>query len=401
MDFDRVIDRRGTRSLKWDDPKNAPGLPDIIPLWVADMDFPPPEAVLAAIEGRAGHPIFGYTRAGGDYAEAVAAWYAARHGIGLRPADLVLAPAVMPAIAAAIQAFTEKGEGVMIMPPVYKPFYDIVLDNGRVLVEAPLARDSGGAYSMDRRSMEEAAARASAEGLVLKAVLVSSPHNPVGRVWSEAELAGLRSFARERGLALICDEIHSDIILGDRPFRSLAAVEGDEAGKLVVLAGPNKTFNIAGLHLCHAIARDEGTRIAMRRAIAAWGFGSPNAFSLVAALAAYREGGPWLDELLAYLRGNLAYLAGFLRARLPEIGLSPLEGSYLAWLDLRSLLAARALGPSELALAARLEDEGRVRLSPGSGYGKEGSGYLRLNLACPRSILAEGLERFAATIRSA
>jgi cysteine-S-conjugate beta-lyase len=399
MDFDHVIDRRGSFSVKWDNPKNGGGLPDIIPLWVADMDFEPPPAVLESIRRRAGHPVFGYTRPLFEYNEAVAAWYSARQGLDIPPAEILMAPAVMPAIAAALQAFTEKGEGVMIMPPVYHPFYSIAEENGRVLVEAPLARAADGAWVPDFGCMESAAASAEGSGLKLGALLVSSPHNPVGRVWSEAELEGILDFARVRDLALLCDEIHSDIILGDSAFRSMAAVAGERARKVLVFSGPNKTFNIAGLHICQVIARDESTRRAMRRAISAWGFGAPNAFSLTAALAAYREGGPWLDELLAYLRGNYRFLLDFLAERLPEIGVSPIGGSYLAWLDLRALLERMGLGRDEAALAARLEDDARVRVSPGSDFGREGSGYARLNFACPRSILAEGLGRLERALR--
>ena len=392
MDFDRFIDRSGSYSLKWDNPGNAPGLPDIIPLWVADMDFAPPPAVAEAIRARAEHPVFGYTRASGDYGEAVAAWYRARQGLELPPADILMAPAVMPSLAAALRAFTDKGEGAMIMPPVYHPFYSTVEENDRVLVGAPLARRSDGEWEMDFEGMEAAADKAARSGVPLKAIVVSSPHNPVGRVWTDVELESLLAFARRRGAALVCDEIHSDIILGDKPFRSMARFEGEEARNLVVLSGPNKTFNIAGLHISQVIARDEATRAAMKRALSAGGYGLPNAFSLTAALAAYREGASWLDELIAYLRGNHRFLLGFLSSRLPEIGVSSLEGSYLAWLELRSILASRGEG-DEAELCRGLEAKGRVRVSPGRDFGKEGSGFVRLNLATPRSILAEGLER--------
>jgi cysteine-S-conjugate beta-lyase len=398
MNFDRIIDRRGTFSLKWDNPNNGRGLKDIIPLWVADMDFAPPDAVLEAIRVRALHPIFGYTNAAFEYNEAVAAWYAARQGLDLPPEHILMGPAVMPAIAAILHAFTEKGEAVMILPPVYRPFFGMPEENGRVVVTAPLALSQDGAWTMDFEAMGRAAEAAEASGRKLRAIIVSSPHNPVGRVWSEAELGSLLDFARGRGLVLVCDEIHSDIILGERKFFSMASVSGEGAKGLIVLSGPNKTFNLAGLHLCQAIARDDETRGRMKKAISAWGFDQPNIFSLAAAAAAYREGGPWLDELLAYLRGNYAFLLEFLSKRLPDVGVSELEGSYLAWLDLRSFLAKRGEGPSELILAKRLEEEGRVRLNPGSIFGKEGEGFMRLNLACPRSLLSEGLERFGRTI---
>jgi Bifunctional PLP-dependent enzyme with beta-cystathionase and maltose regulon repressor activities len=398
MDFDAVIDRRGTLSIKWDDPKNVPGLPDIIPLWVADMDFSPPPAVQAALKKRVEHPIFGYTKAPHEYLELVSAWYAARQGLDLCPDNIVMAPAVIPAISSAIHAFTQRGQGVMIMPPVYHPFESVVLENERVLVEAPLARDELGRYTMDFEGMEKAAKSASDRGIKLRAILISSPHNPVGRVWNVEELTSLLDFAEERDLVILCDELHSDLILGDKPFRSLAGLAGRCSQSVVVFSGPNKTFNIAGLHISQVIARCGEQRRAMQKAISAAGFGPPNTFSLAAAMAAYREGGPWLDELLAYLKGNHAFLLDFLASKLPEVRVSPLEGTYLAWLDFRPILARMGMGEDESPLAQKLEDKGRVRLSPGSGYGSGGTGFFRVNLACPRSTLAEGLERVARSV---
>lgn len=398
MDFDSVVDRSGTYSLKWDNPKNRPGRPDIIPLWVADMDFPPPEGVLEAIRARAAHPIYGYTRVPPEFAEAVARWYAARQGLELEPGEIFMAASVMSALAAALRCFTTEGGGVMIMPPVYHPFYSVVEENKRALVEAPLARDAELTWRMDFERMDEAAKAAERAGIPIQAILVSSPHNPVGRVWTRNELEELLDFTRSRGAVLLCDEIHSDIILGDRKFLSMAAVAGADESGILVFSGPNKTFNIAGLHICQVIARHEPTRASMKKAIAAHYLGEPNAFALAAALAAYRDGGPWLDALLAYLRGNKDYLEGFLTARLPGIRPGRLEGSYLAWLDARELLAGRGLGQDEGPLVVDLEERARVKLSPGSLFGKEGEGFLRLNLACPRSILAEGLERVARMI---
>ncbi len=396
MDFDRIIDRSGTHSLKWENPKNGPGLKQILPLWVADMDFAPPEAVLEAIRRRAQHPIFGYTKQAAEYFEAVSAWYARRQGIDIGVGEILMAAAVMPAIAAALHAFTERGDGVMIMPPVYHPFFSAVEENERRVVQAPLARLADG-WALDFEGMERAAGEASRSGTRLRAILFSSPHNPVGRVWTRSELERLADFAQARGLVLLCDEIHSDMILGPRPFTSLAALRGARAKGIVVFSGPNKTFNIAGLHICQVMARDEEERSRMRRAISAGGFGQPNVFSLAAALGAYREGEAWLEELLAYLRGNLGFLGAFLKERAPELSLSAVEGSYLAWLDARGLLTRQ--GRDEAALATELETEARVRLSPGSGFGAEGTGFLRLNFACPRSMLSEALERMAPSLR--
>jgi cysteine-S-conjugate beta-lyase len=396
MDFDRVVDRRGTLSVKWDNPGNGPGKSDIIPLWVADMDFPPPSAVVRAIARRAEHPIYGYTRTPDDYLEAVARWYASRLGAKVEPGELLTAPSVMPAIGAAVRAFSEPGETVIVMPPVYYPFFSIVRDNGRRVAEAPLTRAADGSWSFEGAALDAAADAAEAAGHRPAALLVSSPHNPVGRGWSELEAGAMLGFCERRGLTLLCDEIHADIIPGDRPFRSLAASEGP----IVVFGGPNKTFNIAGLHISHVVAPREKERRAMKGALAALGSDSLNAFSIVAALAAYSEGADWLDELLRYLRGNDAFLRAFMAERLAGASAPALEGTYLAWLDARPILERLGMA-DERGLARRLEEEGRVKVSAGGIFGRGGAGHFRINLACPRSVLAEGLERMARTVEAA
>jgi len=392
MDFDTLIDRAGTYSLKWDNPKNSPGLPDILPFWVADMDFPSPPEVLKAIAHRAEHPLFGYTKPDREYAELVARWYAERHGIELGPDSIVLAPGMMASIAAAIAAFTAKGEGIIVTPPVYQPFYSIIEDNDRVVIEAPLARRAGERWEMDFDRLEAAADKAAAAGIKARALLVSSPHNPVGRVWSEGELDALLEFAHRRKLVLICDEIHGDIVYPPSRFVSMARVVGSGAKGLVVLSGPNKTFNLAGLHLSQVVARDEAERKAMARALSAWGFSQPNAFSIAAAIAAYRSGAGWLDELLRYLSANRERLAAFVAERLPGATIAPTEGSYLAWIDASATISELGLR-DDAEFAALLETEGRIRLSAGSGFKTGGEGHLRFNFACPRSLLEEGLRR--------
>ncbi len=396
MDFDRVVDRRGSLSVKWDNPGNAPGKTDIIPLWVADMDFPPPPAVIEAIARRAAHPIYGYTRTPDDYLEAVARWYCSRLGAKVDPGEILTAPSVMIAIGAAIRAFSEPGEAVIVMPPVYYPFFGIVRDNGRFVAQAPLSRAADGSWALELAALDQAAEAAAKAGHRPAALLVSSPHNPVGRVWSAPEILAMVEFCERRGLTLLCDEIHADIILGGRPFRSLAASEGP----ILVFGSPNKSFNIAGLHISHVAAPRGKERLAMKGALAALGSDSLNAFSIVAARAAYMEGAEWLDELLSYLRGNDALLRTFIAERLAGASAAKLEGSYLAWLDARPLLERLGMA-DERALAERLEEEGRVKLSAGGLFGRGGEGHFRINLACPRSVLSEGLERAARTVEAA
>ncbi len=398
MNFDKIINRRGTWSLKWDNPKNARGTPDIIPLWVADMDFPPPAEVNDAVRRRARHPIYGYTSAPEGYVEALSAWYEKRHGVVVDRGSFLLSPAVMPSIGAAINAFSEEGDGVLIMPPVYAPFSHIVKAGRRVVVEAPLVRGADGRWAMDEGRMERAVSEARREGVRVRMVLISSPHNPVGRVWSAAELDMLLELASRHNLMIVSDEIHGDIVMPPGRFRSLAAVEGAAASHVVVLSGPNKTFNLAGLHISHAVTRDPGVRAIMARAFEAAGFSLPNVFSITAALAAYTRGGRWLDSLIGYLSANLAHLRERISREIPLMTVMPLEGTYLAWIDASRLIARMGLR-DDMALCAHLENEGRVRLSQGSWFGAGGEGYVRLNFACPRKLLDEGITRIRKTVR--
>jgi cystathionine beta-lyase len=396
MDFDTVIDRRGTGSLKWDNRKNAPGLPDIIPLWVADMDFAAPPEVLAALRRRAEHPVVGYTNPPADYFPRLAAWYGSRYGMALEATDFVLGPAVMPMVAITLRAFTAPGDGVLIMPPVYYPFFEIVRDNDRTLVEVPLLNPGLGRWEMDFAGIEAAIGRQAAAGQPVRAFLLSSPHNPGGRVWTRAELERLDDIAARHGVLVLSDEIHSDIVFAPAAFTSLAD-HGFTNPDRIVLAGPNKTFNIAGLHICHAIVRDPARRQRLARAVAAAGFSQPNAFAVTAAHAAYGACGPWVDGLKDYLLGNFDRLEAFLAARLPGARSFRPEATYLAWVDCRELLARLGL-KSEVELVRVLEEEGRVKVSHGSVFGAAGTGFVRINVACPRTQLDEGLERIAATV---
>lgn len=392
MSFDTIIDRKGTRSLKWENVRNEQGKPDVIPLWVADMDFAPPSPVLAALRSRTEHPIFGYTNTPLEYFEALSAWYKSRYGAVVGREAILLGPGLIPTLGISIRSLTAAGDGVLVMPPVYHPFFDIVRDNDRVIVEAPLEHTGGQNYRLDLEAAGRAIDEAAEGGLRTTAILFSSPHNPGGRVWSAEELASLLAFAEKRSLSIISDEIHGDLIMGKRKFTSLAAFPA-AAERTVVLSAPNKTFNLAGLHLSHLVVEDDRLRAQVKRGIAAAGYSQPNVLSLTAALAAYREGGAWVDELIAYLRGNIDYAVNFVNSRIPGAVATAPEGTYLVWADVSALAASLGLKDGELA--PRLEDQGRVKFTAGSVFGTGGSGFVRINVACPRAILSEGLERFA------
>lgn len=394
MNFDEIIDRRNTGALKWDDPYNEAGKEDVIPLWVADMDFAAPPEVQAAIRERAAHPVFGYTNPPADYLDIVAAWYRDRYRCDVAASDILIAPGVVPSLGIALRSLTSVGAGVLVLSPVYYPFYEVVRDNDREVVRASLRREADGRYRIDFGAVAEAVEAAEAKGRPVEALLFCSPHNPGGRVWSPEELAELLDFCGARRIAVICDEIHADIIVGDSPFSSLAGADPENGPAIACLGAPNKTFNLAGLHFSHFAVRDPSVRDSIARGIAAAGYSQPNIFSAVAARAAYLHGGPWLDALNAYLRANIDFALEFILRRIPGVQAIRPEGGYLVWLEASALI--RRLGlKDDLELTKRLAREGRVRLSYGSKFGPEGSGYLRLNVACPRALLAEGLERWA------
>jgi cysteine-S-conjugate beta-lyase len=381
-DFDRVRERGGTSSLKWDTGPRQAGRGGPLPLWVADMDFEGPPEVRAAVERRAAHGIFGYTVEPDSLFEAAAGWLSRRHGWRVQRDWMLCAPGVVPSIALAIQAFTAPGERVVIQPPVYHPFASCIRSAGRVVAENPLLLN-GTRYEMDLDGLERML-----DGKT-RLLILCSPHNPVGRVWGGEELSRLAGICARRGVVLVSDEIHLDIVMDGFRHRPTASVSAEAAGATVMLFGPTKTFNIAGLGGSFAVIADEALRarfLAARRTLSP---GLPNPLSLAGQEAAYRHGEGWLSAVLAYIRGNFEHLCAFTRARLPRVAVFPLEATYLAWLDMR------ALGVPDAELRRRLLEDAGVWLDEGVKFGSGGEGFQRLNLACPRAILTEALERLA------
>ncbi|MFP3959611.1 MAG: MalY/PatB family protein [Spirochaetaceae bacterium] len=418
-DFDTFIDRRGTASVKWDlTPPSAPSaesaavsapeessaaaaayppvdgpLPAerMIPLWVADMDFTCPPAVGRALRERIEHEIFGYSLEPEGYREAVAAFVRQRHALEVDPRDIVSAEGVMPLVRAAVDAFTMPGEGVVVQPPVYTPFYSVVREKSRRLLHNPLERDAGGRYRMNLVDLK----RQFRDGA--RMLLLCSPHNPVARVWERRELEQLAELATTYDVRIVSDEIHGDITMPGYAFTSFLHLEGASLAAAVetavVCRSPSKTFNLPGIAASQAICRDRDTRRRLKEALHAAGHSLINPLGAVAARAAYREGGPWLDELLAYLDGNRRYLAERLDAEAAFGGLAPTphEGTFVAWLDARGLLDRRGWNASELT--GRLRASAGVWLSDGPGFGPGGEGYLRMNIGTPRAVLAQALDR--------
>jgi cystathionine beta-lyase len=384
FDFDRIIPRVGTDALKWDGRRGVFGSEDVLPLWVADMDFAAPEAVTRALAARAAHPIYGYSLFSDAVYESLIHWLQERHGWQIERDWILMAPGVVPSLHAAVLAFAEAGEGVIVQPPVYSPFFSAVTTTGRRLIENPLAFQDG-RYRIDFDHLERCAADA-------RLLLLCSPHNPVGRVWTEEELRELLRIARKHRLVVLSDEIHHDLVYPGQRHLPLAAL-ADDPGDIVTAVAPSKTFNIPGLGLSALVASDPARREKLRRAFDLLHVSGANPFSTTAFAAAYRNGAAWLDALMAYLAETRDEVIATLAREAPAIRAVAPEGSYLLWLD------CRELGMEDDALKRFFVEQARLGLSPGSLFGQGGSGFMRLNLGAPRSVIREATQRIVTAVR--
>jgi len=385
--FDKEYDRAATDSLKWADRLQRCGSDEVLPLWVADMDFACPPAVVEAIEERAAHPIYGYPIRSESWYSAIASWFERRNGWKIDPSWIVYAPGVVPALNFAVQAYTEPGDKVIIQPPVYYPFPKAIVGNGRTIVENPLILE-GNTYRMDFEGLE------SLIDSRTRMLVLSSPHNPVGRVWKREELENLVEICFRKELVLVSDEIHSDLILGENAHICSASLSAQSAAITVTLTAPNKTFNTAGLTMGCAIVPDPKLRSAFAAAVGRSGINVSNIFGNVALEAAYTKGEPWLEALLVYLKGNLAFLDAYLRDKIPQLSVFPLEGTYLAWID------CRGLGLSDEALSDLFMKQAKLWIDEGTMFGTCGSGFVRINLACPRAHIAEAMVRLEKAVNA-
>ena len=386
FDFDRVIARDGTASVKHDGRAAVFGTDAVTPLWVADMDFAAPPAVVDALAARAQHPVYGYTLYPDGAFDALTRWLAARHGWTVAREQVYMCPGVVPTLYAAVQAFTKPGDNVIVQPPVYPPFFSAIRDTGRRVVENPLV-ERGGRWTMDFDQLEHCAARAGS-----KLLLLCSPHNPVGRVWSHEELDTLLAVARRHGLVVLADEIHADLLYpGVRhvPLATLARA-GD---RVLTTVAPSKTFNVPGLGLSALIAED-ADREAIGRVFGGLHVSASNPFSVAAFEAAYRDGGPWLDALMGYLETTRDETISHITHAMPGIHPVAPEGTYLMWLD------CRGLGLDDSALRRFFIRDAGLGLNPGISFGTGGSGHMRLNLASPRTVIRTALERLEAALRT-
>ncbi|HHV50655.1 MAG TPA: MalY/PatB family protein [Candidatus Avimonas sp.] len=382
FDFDTVIDRRGTHSLKYDFAKLRGKPADVLPLWVADMDFPSPPEVLKVLEERVKHGIFGYSDAADEgYFNALKIWYETRFGWSIELGWMVKTPGVVFAICAAIRSLTNPGDAVLIQQPVYYPFESSVKGNNRRLVVNQLVLKDGH-YTMDLEEME----RQIAEEKV-KLFILCSPHNPVGRVWTREELEAVGDLCLKYGVYIVSDEIHQDFVYPGYTHHVFANIKPEFAEQSIICTAPTKTFNLAGLQISNIFIPNEKIRRAVVKEIRRTGYSQPNVMGLLACQAAYSYGEEWLEGLKKYLSANLSLMRDFINERLPGIKLIEPEGTYLAWLDFRGL------GLDDSEINRIMIENARLWLDEGSMFGAGGEGFQRINIACPRIILQQALER--------
>lgn len=381
FDFDREIERRHTNCSKWD----RCGDEGLLPMWVADMDFQAAPVIIEAIQRRAAHGVFGYTCVPDRYYQAVIHWFDRRHGLHIEKEWVTYTTGVVPAITAIIKALTEPGDKVMVQTPVYNCFFSAIRNNGCEIASSPLIH-KGGSYEMDYDSLEKVASDPK-----VKLMLLCSPHNPAGRVWTREELKRLNDICMKHGVLVIADEIHCELVFPGYKFVPFASVSQECLQNSVTCNSPSKSFNIAGLQISNIITPDEMIRKKIERAIEINQVGEVNPFGVEGLIAAYEEGEEWLKALIAYLYENYKTLRFFLEKELPELKVTEMEGTYLVWVD------CRALGISSEKMKEDLLRAEKLWLNSGDMYGEEG--YMRINIACPRRMMLEGLERLRRYVR--
>lgn len=396
--FDKEISRKGTHSVKWEfvfegtkliysdhaDPKW--GENRLLPMWVADMDFRCPPAVIEALVARAEQGIFGYSFPTDSYYEAVIDWVDRRHGWTVERDWIVLTPGIVPALNMLVQSYIAPGEKVLIQPPVYYPFFWAIENNGGEIVSNSLLYENG-RYRMDFDDLAQKAADPA-----VKMAVLCNPHNPVGRVWRPDELTQFGEICLENDILVVSDEVYSDLIYRDYAFTSFARLGDPFRQNSIICMAASKTFNLAGLQTSNIIIPDEVRRERFARTIERNGLFFPNAFGIIAAEAAYKHGEAWLEAVMDYVADNYRFMKAYLAEHLPQLKIIPPEGTYLLWVD------CCALGMDPAARKEMMMEEARVYLDEGERFGPEGEGFERFNIACPRSTLKEVLDRIKTAI---
>jgi len=380
-DFDSIIERKNTRSSKWDNVGPRTGNSDALPMWVADMDFVCPQPVVEAVTARARHPVYGYTYEMDDFKEVTKSWIAKRHGWEIDPKWVVFSTGVCPVLNTAVQCFSDVGDEIIIQRPVYHPFGFAVTDNDRVISDNSLIYKDG-RYTLDYEDLERRAASPRA-----KVMILCNPHNPVGRCWDREELTRMADICCRHNVIMVSDEIHSDLMLFGSKHTPVASLDARFAMNTITCYAPSKTFNIAGIRASGIVIPNPEIREKIQKRFKQNRTIQENIFAAPAYIAAYTQSEDYLEQLLAYLEDNVRYLDKFLKEKMPKIKLVKPEALYLMWLDCREL----GLTPEELDNFFIFDS--RVAINKGTMFGEEGGGFERINIGCPRAVLKTGLEQ--------
>jgi cysteine-S-conjugate beta-lyase len=384
--FDKEITREQSGSVKWD-LRETRGGNEIIPMWVADMDFQTPDEVISAIVERAKHGIFGYTYPTDSYRQAVTSWMKKRHNWDIKKEWIITTPGVVAAFSAAIEAFTSEGDKIIIQPPVYHPFHKVINTSNRIVVENRLIVVNN-RYTMDFDDLE----RILKEGASM--IVLCSPHNPVGRVWTEDELINLNELCVKYDTLILSDEIHSDLIMPGNMHRVMAEISSGKNHKIITCTAASKTFNLAGLSCSNVIINDPDLTALFQKRIQRSSISTPNIFGLLATETAYTFCEEWLDELLSYIHKNYFLLKEYINENIPRIKVTDLEGTYLSWLDITGYKLP------DSAIDEILLKKARVWFDSGPQFGPGGEGFQRINIACPQKTLIRALDRIKTAFRS-
>lgn len=383
--FDEVIERRGTDCLKWDGVQMRWGRNDLLPLWVADMDFRTPPCVMNALRRRLEHEVLGYTLPSQEWSDAICRWSEHRYGWSIQPEELTFIPGVVRGQAFILQCFTQPGDRVLIMTPVYHPFFLVTEAMGRTIVRSPLLLQEG-QYQIDFDRL-----RADMQGC--KVFILCNPHNPGGRVWTEEELRCIADICEEQNVMVISDEIHCDLTFAPYRHHPFASVSPVAAKRCITLMAPSKAFNMPGLGSSFAVTQNAELNARFQAFMEAGEFSEGHLLAYIGAAAAYAEGEEWLEQMLAYVQGNIDYVEQYLAEHIPSIRMIRPQASYLIYLD------CRKLNLSQPELVNLFVEKAHLALNDGTVFGPEGQGFMRLNVGCPRAILTEALQRLEQAVK--
>ncbi|NBH70758.1 pyridoxal phosphate-dependent aminotransferase [Clostridiaceae bacterium] len=380
-DFDKPVNRRDTHSMKWDVKEHE------LPMWVADMDFQTAPEIQAAIQERAAHGVFGYSVVPGEWYQAYMGWWERRHGFSMEKEWLVFCTGVVPAISSMVRKLTTPGENVLVQTPVYNIFFNSTVNNGRNIVESPLRYDES-AYQMDFEDLERKLSNPQTTLMIL-----CNPHNPVGKIWSREELGQVGELCRKYHVTVISDEIHCDLTSPGKEYIPFASVSENCRNHSITCIAPTKAFNLAGLQTAAVVVPNPNLRHKVWRGLNTDEVAEPNSFAVEAAVAAFTKGEAWLDALRVYIQENKNYVENFLKKEVPQIRMVPSQATYLLWLDCQEMQGCTT------EFIQYLREYTGLYLSEGQQYGESGSPFIRMNIACPRSRLEDGMKRLAEGVR--